>query len=79
MHNSECHKEKVPFGSPGNRGEDTGLMLTHAIPCCPQGAGHWEQRTLWTVVASGTGSIKRKVGVSLWCGAGSTPLTVVTS
>lgn len=54
-------------------------MLTHLVPCCPQGAGYWEQRTLWAVVASGTESIERKDGISLGCGAGSTPFTVVTS
>jgi hypothetical protein len=54
-------------------------MLTHSVPCRPQGAGHWEERTLWAVVSSGTESIERKDGASLWCGASSTPLTVVTS
>lgn len=76
---SELHREKSLFGSPRSRGEDTGQMLTHEVPCCPHRAGHWEQRTLWAVVALGAGSVEKKVGISLWCGAGSASLTVVTS
>lgn len=78
MLSSDHHREESLFESPGRR-EDTGQMLTHEVPCCPHGAGHWEQRTLWAVVALGAGSVERKDGISLWCGAGSAPLTVVTS